>query len=57
MVRIILGLVFALFFATPLLPGEDIGEESWQTYIDNAYKVALRFPSEWKREEVERCRK
>ncbi len=49
MVRVTLGLILALFFATPLLAAEDT-EEGWQTYIDDTYKVTLRFPSEWKRD-------
>jgi hypothetical protein len=50
MVRVTLGLILAaLFFATPLLAPEDT-EEGWQTYIDDTYRVTLRFPSEWKRD-------
>jgi hypothetical protein len=50
MVRVTLGLVLALVFAMPLLAAENALEESWQTYIDDTYKVTLRFPGEWSRD-------
>ncbi len=43
MVRVTLGLVLALVFAIPLLAAENAVEEGWQTYIDDTYKVTLRF--------------
>ena len=50
MVRVTLGLVLALVFAIPLLAAENAVEEGWQTYIDDTYKVTLRFPGEWSRD-------
>ncbi len=51
MARVMFGLILVFFFAIPLLAATDIAAvEGWQTYIDNTYKVTLRFPSEWKRD-------
>jgi hypothetical protein len=50
MVRVSLALVLALVFAMPLLAAENPIEERWQTYIDDTYKVTLRFPGEWTRD-------
>ena len=50
MVRVTLGLVLAPVFAMRLLAAENAVEEHWQTYIDDTYKVSLRFPGEWSRD-------
>jgi len=50
MLRGTFGLALALFFAMPLLAAEETSENGWQTYIDDTYKVMLRFPSEWSRD-------
>lgn len=47
MERSALKLFLALFFTMPLFAAQQ-SEQGWQTYIDETYKVTLRFPSEWK---------
>jgi hypothetical protein len=49
MVRATLGLVLALFLLMSPLAAEDAVKEGWQTYVDDTYKVSLRFPGEWSR--------
>ena len=51
MARVMFGFLLVFFFAIRLLAaGHIAAEEGWQTYIDNTYKVTLRFPSEWKKD-------
>lgn len=50
MVRVTWGLVLAFIFTMPLLAAENAVEDGWQTYIDDTYKVTLRFPGEWSRD-------
>ena len=44
-----LKLLFAVVFSGPLLVAENAAKEGWQTYIDDTYKLTLRFPGEWTR--------
>lgn len=50
MVRLTLELVLAFVFTMPLFAAESDVEKGWQTYIDDTYKVTLRFPGEWSRD-------
>ena len=50
MARLMFGLVVVVFFSLPLFAAELAAEEGWQTYVDNTYKVMLRFPSDWKKD-------
>jgi hypothetical protein len=46
-----LGLILLFLLATPALSQRSVSTEGpLQAYIDYSYKVALQFPSEWKRD-------
>lgn len=51
MPRVFFAMTLVFSVAMPLLPAEETpsGADA-QTYVDNTYKVMLRFPGEWKRD-------
>jgi hypothetical protein len=50
MARFAFRLILVVFFSSPLFAADIAAEEGWQTYVDNTYKVTLRFPSGWKKD-------
>jgi hypothetical protein len=49
MVRFAFGLILVVF-SSALFAADNAADEGWQTYVDNTYKVTLRFPSGWKKD-------
>jgi TolB protein len=48
MTRLAVTLMSLFLGALPLLASTEVSpDDTWQTYVDNAYQVTLRFPGDW----------